>query len=78
MSVVDGVLVAIPPPEGYVVDFDNPQRTSVEATYVICGIGMTLALFFLFQRLYVKIFVRNNFGIDDGALQLNSSGSDGS
>ncbi|KAL6356004.1 hypothetical protein LRP88_09589 [Fusarium phalaenopsidis] len=75
MSVVDGVLVAIPPPEGYVVDFDNPQRTSVEATYVICGIGMALALFFLFQRLYVKMFVRNNFGIDDVLLIIAWVGS---
>ncbi|KAI8721245.1 hypothetical protein NCS52_00571600 [Fusarium sp. LHS14.1] len=75
MSLVDGVLVAIPPPEGYVVDFDNPQRTSVEATYVICGIGMTLALFFLFQRLFVKLFVRNNFGIDDVLLIIAWVGS---
>lgn len=66
MATVNGVLVAIPPPDGYVVDFENPQRRSVTATYTICGVGMTLALFFMLQRLYVKIFIRNKFGVDDG------------
>ncbi|KAM5344600.1 hypothetical protein ACJ41O_013135 [Fusarium nematophilum] len=75
MAEINGTLVAIPPPEGYVVDFNNPQRQAVEATYVICGVGMSLALFFLFQRLYVKLFVRNNFGIDDVLLIIAWLGS---
>ncbi|KAH6884932.1 hypothetical protein B0T10DRAFT_577330 [Thelonectria olida] len=75
MAEVNGVLVAIPPPDGYVVDFDNPQRNSVTATYVICGIGMTLALFFLLQRLYVKAFIRNTFGVDDVLLIIAWLGS---
>ncbi|KAF5023428.1 hypothetical protein F66182_4528 [Fusarium sp. NRRL 66182] len=54
MSEINGTLVAVLPPEGYVVDFDNPQRNSVLGAYVVSGIGMGLALFFLFQRLFVK------------------------
>ncbi|KAF7556711.1 hypothetical protein G7Z17_g1234 [Cylindrodendrum hubeiense] len=57
MSEIDGVLVAILPPDGYVVDFDNPQRNSVGAT------------------LYVKAFIRNNFGIDDVLLIIAWLGS---
>ncbi|KAF4971251.1 hypothetical protein FSARC_1873 [Fusarium sarcochroum] len=66
MAEINGTVVAVAPPEGYDVDFDNPQRNSVMAIYVVCGIGTSLALFFLFQRLFVKVFVRKNFGIDDG------------
>lgn len=72
MAEINGTLVALPPPEGYVVDFENPQRNSVTVTYVVSGVGMTLALFFLLQRLYVKIFVRNKFGIDDGMQHMES------
>ena len=43
MSIVNGVLVAIEPPEGYVVNFDNPQRNSVMTTYIVSGVGMLLA-----------------------------------
>lgn len=71
MSIVNGVLVAIPPPEGYVVDFDNPQRNSVLTTYVVATVGMALAAAFVGQRLYVKAFIRNKLGIDDGELLPN-------
>lgn len=72
MSIVNGVLVAIPPPEGYVVDFDNPQRNSVLTTYVVATVGMVLAAAFVAQRLYVKAFIRNKLGIDDGELLANT------
>ncbi|KAJ9424686.1 hypothetical protein QL093DRAFT_1224683 [Fusarium oxysporum] len=55
--IVDGVTVAIPPPEGYVVNFDHPlQRHAIES-YVISGIGTALAFLFFFQYLYVKLWV---------------------
>ncbi|KAK7415332.1 hypothetical protein QQX98_005976 [Neonectria punicea] len=75
MTEINGTLVAVEPPAGYIVDFDNPQRQAVTATYVICGVGMTLALFFLLQRLFVKIFIRSNFGIDDVLLIIAWFGS---
>ncbi|KAG7150804.1 hypothetical protein HYQ46_000236 [Verticillium longisporum] len=70
MSVVNGVLVATPPPEGYVVDFDNPQRHSVLTAYVVSAVGMVFALLFMLQRLYVKAFVRHSLGIDDFLLVI--------
>lgn len=66
MSNTSGVITALPAPEGYVVDFDNPQRRDVIESYVVVGIGMFLALLFLLQRLYVKIIIRKKFGLDDG------------
>ncbi|WKT43454.1 hypothetical protein QSH57_008290 [Fusarium oxysporum f. sp. vasinfectum] len=55
--IVDGVTVAIPPPEGYVVNFDHPlQRHAIES-YVISGIGTALSFLFFFQYLYVKLWV---------------------
>jgi hypothetical protein len=66
MPLVDGVVTVLPPPKGYVVDFDNPQRQSVAATYWVVGVGNVLSLFFLLQRLYVKVFVRKAFKLDDG------------
>ncbi|EGY17065.1 uncharacterized protein VDAG_08229 [Verticillium dahliae VdLs.17] len=75
MSVVNGVLVAIPPPEGYVVDFDNPRRNSVLTAYVVSAVGMVFALLFILQRLYVKAFVRHSLGIDDFLLVIAWLGS---
>ena len=52
---VDGVPVAMPPPEGYEVDFDNPQRNSVTAAYWLYGVGNALALLMVLQRVYVRL-----------------------
>lgn len=70
MSLVNGVPVAIPPPEGYVVDFDNPQRQSHIATYCIVGIGNFLAFTFLLQRLYVQWIVRKRLDFEDFGLVI--------
>ncbi|KAL5868717.1 hypothetical protein ACKVWC_009475 [Pyricularia oryzae] len=75
MAEVNGVLVAIPPPPGYVVNFDNPERNSVEAAYVIAAVGMFLSAFFVFQRFYVKIFIRKKLGFDDVCLVIAYLGS---
>lgn len=65
MSAVNGVVVAMAPPDGYVVDFDNPQRRSVLAVYCVAGIGMVCAFLFMLQRIYVKLYVHGSFWIDD-------------
>ncbi|RYP75635.1 hypothetical protein DL770_007368 [Monosporascus sp. CRB-9-2] len=54
MSVVNGVTVVMPPPEGYVVDFDNPQRQYVQQYHGVYIGGMTVMLFFVAQNLYVR------------------------
>ena len=65
MPVINGVLVAIPAPEDYIVDFDHPKRQSVTASYTISGVGMIISTAFMLQRLYVKRYLRNTLGFDD-------------
>lgn len=67
---VNGVPVALPPPPGYEVDFENPKRQTVHETYIVAGVGMTLAFLFLCQRLYVKAILRKKLGFDDALLVL--------
>ncbi|KAF9879580.1 integral membrane protein [Colletotrichum karsti] len=67
MSNKSEVITALPAPDGYVVDFENPQRRDVVETYIVVSIGMFLALLFLLQRLYVKLIIRKKFGLDDEA-----------
>jgi hypothetical protein len=66
MSNVNGVITAIPPPNGYEVDFANPQRRLLTEAYVIFTVENILALMFLGQRLYTKIRLMKQFQIDDG------------
>ncbi|KAI1857415.1 hypothetical protein JX265_011150 [Neoarthrinium moseri] len=70
MSVVNGVAIVLPPPEGFEVDFANPTRnlTLVRQTYWIYGIGTALALFFLVQNLYVKLYVNRRVDTEAGCL----------
>jgi hypothetical protein len=69
MSLTNGVITAIPAPEGYVVNFDNPARQGNIAGYGVSAVGMVLAFLFMVQRLYVKVFIGRSFGLDDGTLR---------
>lgn len=55
--VVDGVTVFMAAPDGYEVDFDHPKRRLELEAYIVCGVGLLLALFFFVQFLYVKVWV---------------------
>jgi hypothetical protein len=55
MGDVNGTLTIIPPPDGYEVDFANPQRRLVTETYVLFVLENAIALMFLVQRLYTKV-----------------------
>lgn len=65
-AVVNGVPVAIPPPEGYKVNFDNPQRNSVTEAYWLYGVGNFLTVLFIAQRVYVRCFIHETIRIEDG------------
>lgn len=65
-AVVDGVPVAIPPPDEYVVDFDNPQRNSVPAAYWMFGVGNFFMLLSVLQRAYVRVVIQRTFKLEDG------------
>lgn len=65
-AVVDGVPVAIPPPDGYVVDFDHPARNSVTQAYWLFGVGNFVCLLFMLQRAYVKLVLQRRVQLEDG------------
>ncbi|KAF5710904.1 monocarboxylate transporter 8 [Fusarium mundagurra] len=48
--VTNGVITFLPPPEGYVVDFDNPQQQDALKHFLIFGILGSLAILCLLQR----------------------------
>ncbi|KAJ2900399.1 hypothetical protein MKZ38_002456 [Zalerion maritima] len=63
--VTNGVTTFLAPPDGYVVDFENPQRRANVETYWICGVENVIALLFLGQRFYTRIFITGGLQYDD-------------
>lgn len=55
----------VPAPEGYVVDFDNPQRLDRVAAYWCYGVGVFFSVVFTAQRIYVKIALKLPWQLDD-------------
>lgn len=55
----NGVHTVIAAPSGYHIDFENPHRDTYTMTriYGCFAIGLLLSFVFLFQNLYVKVFV---------------------
>lgn len=66
MTDVNGTLTLIPPPPGYVVDFENPQRQLETQVYTVIVVGNLLALAFLSQRLYTRFRLMRLFQVEDG------------
>lgn len=66
---INGTEVLIPPPDGYVVDFENPQQQFVIKSYTVAAVEMTLAFLFLIQRLYTKVVIMKKFQLEDSKLQ---------
>ncbi|KAK8069943.1 hypothetical protein PG994_006559 [Apiospora phragmitis] len=67
----DQIVTLAPPPEGYVVNFEHPQRRANIQAYWCFGVGNVLALLFLAQRFYTKLRILKSFQLDDGlATQL--------
>lgn len=62
----NGIELVLPPPKGYVIDLDNPQRSKVMEHYVVCAVGGTLAALAIIQRFYTKIFLLRGLHLDDG------------
>ncbi|KAG8664691.1 uncharacterized protein FPOAC1_013471 [Fusarium poae] len=65
--VVNGVEVAVPPPSGYRVDFENPltDASMVRNAYWIFGMEFAIATAFLGQRMYTNAVILRKFLIDD-------------
>lgn len=66
MSNTNGTITIIPPPDGYVVDFANPQIQYMVESYTVAAVEMSLAFLFLVQRLYTKIVLMKSFQLEDG------------
>ncbi|KAL6409559.1 integral membrane protein [Ilyonectria robusta] len=65
MPVTNGVETVLAALEGYVVDFDHPQRQGVPQAYYVAGFGTAISLLFFAQRLYVKVCLAGGLLVDD-------------
>ncbi|KAJ1325678.1 hypothetical protein MN608_08872 [Microdochium nivale] len=65
---VGDVQVAIPPPEGYVVNFDHPQRNLAVDAYWHFGIGNAFAFLAIAQRIYVRLWIQKRVFLEDAFL----------
>ncbi|KAM5357849.1 hypothetical protein ACJZ2D_015859 [Fusarium nematophilum] len=50
MPITNGVETLLAAPDGYVVDFDHPQRQGIPQAYYVAGFGSAIALLFFAQR----------------------------
>ena len=69
--ITDGIRTYLEAPEGYEVDFDNPQRHFHLALYAVVGIGNFVALLCLSQQLYTKLVLSKGLQIEDGMRRLS-------
>ncbi|ENH67771.1 hypothetical protein FOC1_g10001242 [Fusarium oxysporum f. sp. cubense race 1] len=74
---INGTEVFRLPPEGYVVDFDNPKQQYALEHYLIFGIGAPVAFIALLQRFYTKIRLRKKIEVDDYVFPIDASIDDG-
>ncbi|KAJ6779881.1 hypothetical protein PWT90_09377 [Aphanocladium album] len=68
--VINGVTVLMPPPEGVTPNFDHPRQNFWLEHYLVFAIGAPLALMFLCQRFYTKIYLSKGLQIDDAFMFL--------
>lgn len=71
--VVEGVRTYLPAPDGYVVDFENPQQQFHLTLYSVVGIGNLLALLFMSQRIYTKLELSRGLQLEDGMFPSKSA-----
>ncbi|TGO90916.1 hypothetical protein BPOR_0046g00050 [Botrytis porri] len=58
-------IAALPAPEGYIVNFDNPARYEDITGYWVFGVGTMLSFSFLCMRIYTKAVVSRSFAAED-------------
>ncbi|KAL0938517.1 uncharacterized protein CTRU02_205127 [Colletotrichum truncatum] len=68
MPLIGSGVPARTPPDGYVVDFNNPQREAVPEAFWVAGVGAFLSLLLMAQRLYTKAFLVGRLQWDDAFL----------
>ncbi|KAI8406202.1 hypothetical protein FOFC_13671 [Fusarium oxysporum] len=65
---INGTEVFRLPPEGYIVNFDNPKQQYALEHYLIFGIGAPIAFIALLQRFYTNIRLRKKIEVDDSSI----------
>ncbi|KIW03797.1 uncharacterized protein PV09_05098 [Verruconis gallopava] len=65
------LVALIPAPSGYVVNFDDPQRKAVPGCFWITSIGLVLATFFYFMRVYTKVRIVKDFNAEDWCITIS-------
>lgn len=73
MTNVNGTMVLVPPPPGFVVNFENPQRQLETQVYTVVAVENVLALAFLLQRLYTRIYLMRLFQVEDGKMTIKTA-----
>ncbi|KAK8054671.1 hypothetical protein PG994_009738 [Apiospora phragmitis] len=69
---VNGTITIMPPPPGYVVNFADPPQEGVTVMWTVCIVENILAVMFLAQRYYTKMFIVRKFQAEDGRYPLLS------
>ncbi|KAK7953235.1 hypothetical protein PG988_013929 [Apiospora saccharicola] len=67
---VNGTITIMPPPPGYVVNFADPPQEGVTVMWTVCIVENILAVLFLAQRFYTKIFIVRKFQVEDATVLL--------
>jgi hypothetical protein len=75
MYLNNGVYTNLPPPAGYIVDFDDPQRRGLPDVYYVAGFGCFISLLFIIQRFYTRLVVEKTLHVDDCELSLGGCNS---
>ncbi|KAL0929829.1 uncharacterized protein CTRU02_215259 [Colletotrichum truncatum] len=73
MPIINGVTILLPAPDGYIVDFQNPQRQAVPEAYWVAGIGTSLSLLLMAQRVYTKAILHGYLELEDCKCLYTSS-----
>jgi hypothetical protein len=70
--VTNGTTTFLPPPDGYEINFANPQKQDATEHYLVFGILGPFAFLCLLQRLYTKYFILGSLKVDDGTFMACS------
>lgn len=66
LPITNGVRTILPCPDGYIVNFADPQQINALPSYLSFGIEAPLATLALIQRFYTKLYLLGGLTVDDG------------
>lgn len=66
MANINGTEVIMVPPDGYMVNLENPPQIGKTEMFIVVIAESILAFAFLCQRLYTQTFLKGKPQIEDG------------